>query len=235
MVSRTARKRDAISKALAENYPDKKIPWGGLTSLAYNLGVSYSYIIQMAHVEGYETSGTEHTPGGLRGLVMEEVARRWPCMEVPYGGLTALAKEFGVSRQRISQIVTWHGVQTSGHRKKSRLCLVCESDAAKYSRYCEEHRYVTVACPSCGKETTKRPGLVLRSVNQGEEARRRTGASPHANPNAGLFFCKKTCRQERGIALMEEYPDLQAKEVAEIMGVTTGMAYQWRRLMVNAE
>lgn len=93
---------------------------------------------------------------GVRDQVLAIVAKRWPCMEVPRGGLSELAAEVGVSRERVRQIVRAEGI---GKRLKGppppRPCKWCGLPVLRKNyRYCAACSAIPCICETCGKAFT---------------------------------------------------------------------------------
>jgi len=153
---------------------------------------------------------------------MAEVRKRWPCQELPTGAMTELGLKYGVSRERVRQIVRGgegYGLRRRGRKRRSVGCKDCGAEIEQHgSHYCEEHRWVVMQCPSCGNDfKMTRVEAVARGMNS-------NGSSQGAG---SLFVCHRTCRKERGLAWLAENPNATLVEVGEYAGVSPSAVWIW--------
>lgn len=92
------------------------------------------------------------TNRGIRDEVIAYAASNWICKTIPLGGQEELANKFGVSRQRIGQILSrdarW---DVEKRKRKVRTCLDCIRPALSRRLWCEEHLNITLSCYECEK------------------------------------------------------------------------------------
>lgn len=83
----------------------------------------------------------------------EEMAKRYPCQEIPLGHITQLAAEFGVSKQRVSQVAKKLGLTSRKFEAQitNRVCGNCGQPLQKHKQLCHDCLYVTLACDICGR------------------------------------------------------------------------------------
>jgi len=88
-----------------------------------------------------------------------------------------------------------------------------------------EKARVWFTCESCGK------AFFLRRC---EVNRRKVQASKYGKSRSSygiLRFCKKNCRQERGLAYMRENPKARGYIVKEKFGVSDPTVSTWRKIV----
>lgn len=220
-------RRPIILATLEEKFPDKVIPRGALAKLTGDW--SYSYAYQVARASGYKATSRGGLIGAVRKGVLEEVSRRYPCQEVPHGVQAALAEKYGVTHQRISQILRNEGWGVRYSPAKEHVCRDCSGPVGAGKQVCDSCLWVPVVCSSCGNEyQTTRWDLLARA----KQHERHSGNNGR-KLNGGYLFCKKTCRKERGIAYMIANPKARLLEVAEEFGVSEGAVRGWRKSMTG--
>lgn len=225
----------AILKRLEERYPDRHIPWGEYRKAAE--GFDYAYFTQVARRAGYsyrdETHAERRPKGHARQYIENEIATKYPCMEIPRGLVNEWAKTLGITRQRVHQIVTHCGAKS--YTKKARTCKDCDALPLPRSQRCAEHVTVRLTCESCGKEFYLRRAEVFARAKQSTDQALKPNVSPKGSGHTALSFCRKACRKERGMAYMRENPAIHPYFVAMKFGVTRGAAYQWAKAMRQEE
>jgi len=153
---------------------------------------------------------------------MAEVRRRWPCQELPWGVMTGLGLKYGISRERVRQIVRGKGmyeVRPPTRKSKTKGCHDCGShEVEPGAHHCEDHRWVVMQCPSCGND------FKMTRVEAIARGSRSNGSSKGAG---SLFVCRRTCRKERGLAWLAENPGATQAEVAEYAGVSPSAVWTW--------
>jgi len=159
---------------------------------------------------------------GVRDDLMAEVRKRWPCQELPWGAMTELALKYGISRERVRQIVRGKGmyeVRPPTRKSKTKGCHDCGShEVEPGAHHCEDHRWVVMQCPSCGND------FKMTRVEAIARGSRSNGSSKGAG---SLFVCRRTCRKERGLAWLAENPGATQAEVAEYAGVSPSAVWTW--------
>src|ERR1035437_10450889 len=91
---------------------------------------------------------------GVGAAVLDSAMKRWPCAAIPHGGLTELGREFGVSRERIRQILNKQGIYGDGTlNKKNKETKFCAGGCGKAwngkTDFCLSCRKVSIPC-GCG-------------------------------------------------------------------------------------
>ncbi len=121
--------------------------------------------------------------------VREAIEQRFGvCAVLPVGTITELAAEFGVTRQRVSQIVIKLG-KSGTTRTPKKVCASCGKRMTQEAKaiICRECGWIDVACSSCGK-LVRRSATMLASrvgvtnIIKGEAA-----------TYTGQTFCNRTC------------------------------------------
>jgi len=121
----------------------------------------------------------------------------------PERTMTSIAKEVGVSRQRVHQVLQQEGLPTKSFRTLSiGYCQICEKPYPELlSRYPKAHKEcrlaanrVTVRCNYCGEPKEITLGLYYRAVNGYE--------TKQGIKYKGDFYCDK---QHQGRWLAEQY------------------------------
>lgn len=126
---------------------------------------------------------------GVRDQVMEIVARQYPCGSAPDGALSEIAREVGVSRERVRQIVRSAGIgwMPKHPAKVHRPCRLCGLPVMTPRKlHCEACRSIPAVCATCGKSFTM---TATRLKTDLRDSRRR---------NAGAIFCSRACRRPTG-------------------------------------
>lgn len=220
----------AILKRLEERYPDKHVPWGDFMKAAD--GFDYAYFAQVARTAGYSYLGRPREGrqrGQARQFIENEIATKYPCMEIPRGLVNEWAKKFGVSRQRVHQIVLDYGGRSYAKKKREfqgRTCNACgEPTNSNTQRFCEEHRVVRLTCESCGKEFS----MPWSSVNGLIKQAYRVSQRENARGGGGILrTCRKSCRSDMAIEFITRNPETPTYLLTEKFGVSPGRIYQWR-------
>lgn len=222
-------RRPVILALLEERFPDKKIPRGALAKLTGDW--SYPYAYQVAQAAGYRANSRSGPIGTVRKNVLEEVSRRYPCQEVPHGVQVTLAEKYGVTPQRISQILRNNGWKVKYSPAKEHVCRDCSGPVGEGKQVCDSCLWVPIICPSCGNEYHTTRWDLLARAKQHEKHGENRGRSM----NGGYLFCKKTCRKDRAIEYMRAHPDSGWRDVAKEFGVSEGAVRGWRKSMVKPQ
>ena len=123
----------------------------------------------------------------LQAILVDRYAcKAIPAGTIPYGTLSVLAKEVGVSRERVRQILR-SGMGLEFMPLAARVCKVCGQPAKKGSRYCLDCGHPPVACVWCGTITRKPRRRVVGLIGKIQK----TPSGPAAY--TGRFFCNRTC------------------------------------------
>lgn len=185
---------DGIIAELTARFPDKRVPHGGLTDAAKELGMKIYIVRRAAASAGFvivpkpaDASPRINTPrvwpieGTTPWKIVNEVRRMYPCQEVPLGTFTALAEKYGVTRERVRQVLKRDGYSVFVQPDKGpRKCAECQSEAiSQHHKYCIEHNTVPLSCAECGEIfRRKRNSAIHQEARRGE-----------AGP-----FCNKVCQ-----------------------------------------
>lgn len=220
-------RRPVILALLEEKFPDKVMPRGALAKLTGDW--SYPYAYQVARAHGYKAASRGGPIEAVRKGVLEEVSRRYPCQEVPHGVQAALAEKYGVTPQRISQILRNNGWKVRYNPAKEHVCRDCSGPLGKGKLVCDSCLWVPIICPSCGNEYHTTRWDLLARAKQHEKHGENRGRSM----NGGYLFCKKTCRKDRAIEYMRANPEASWREVAEKFEVSEGAVRGWRKSMTG--
>lgn len=134
--------------------------------------------------------------------VRAHLLAKYPCAILPFGVVTEIAEQFGVTRERVRQIAVGLGYpgymsQTKDQRiirsKMGRtLCPTCGKPMGRgryaenrVSRYrCQDCRWIEVACSECGKLKRVHASEYLSKVSRG-----RTNYGKYT----GAQFCDRVC------------------------------------------
>lgn len=112
--------RVRILEVLAEKFPDRQIPYGGMKAVVEETGASYPWVSAVASQNSYYSinkNGKVRLYGGLgRWAVWDAVEREHPDMVVPWGYGAYLSRKLFITRQRVSQIFSELGVKYEGGR-----------------------------------------------------------------------------------------------------------------------
>lgn len=229
----------AILERLEERYPDKRIPWGEYMEASE--GFDYAYFAQVARWAGYtyrdKPQAERHPRGAARQFIENEIATKYPCMEIPRGLVNEWARQFGITRQRAHQIVAGYGGKA--YVKKKRTCKDCDAPPLAGKLRCAEHLMVHLVCESCGEGFSLPRAEVLARAKQSQRQESKPTARKGGESWA-LKLCRKDCRKQKGIAYMRANPMMNPVIVAEKFGVTRGAVEHWidymrAGTMVNAE
>lgn len=123
--------------------------------------------------------------------IVAELQRRYPCQAIPYGSLSEIGEQFGVSRERVRQLANKHGWSGRIPRQGPgpRGCKVCgQATHRPQSPYCNEHKDVALVCEECG--------CVFRMGHSRLRARLRSRTVHgryYETRVAPQFYCSKTC------------------------------------------
>ena len=116
----------------------------------------------------------------VRDRELLKLRRNNPCYT-----LQQIANEFGVSRERVRQILSLHQKRTRHLKTTKYCCLRCGVEITKNRKYCsqkcffEDHN-ILVTCDHCGKQFYRMVSAVLSYPNR------------PMNPR-NFIFCDKSC------------------------------------------
>ena len=112
-------------------------------------------------------------------LIMAALKERYPDQEVPYGAVSALAHEFGVSRERARQLGKAYGVSII-HEDRRPRCMSCGDVLGKGSGggLCRNCHYIDIACDQCGTLFQRLASEYLGHVNRDTRYTGRAFCSP---------------------------------------------------------
>ena len=231
---------------LIDCFPNKRVPWGGLTPIATEVGCTPSLAARVAKANGYMLVAPGHCRRGhdraqywyvspkdkgfclkchgmsttqrqldtlnadadgipasdevgeatvrpglggrdrttsTRAKVLDYIERVYPCGAIPYGALTDIGEVFGVTRERVRQIVNAAEVQRVARASQQpRKCWDCDRQPPKGKRYCEEHATVLLVCPICDGEFR----LARNQIHQRLRQKGHSRVAPQ-------FFCSRKC------------------------------------------
>lgn len=148
--------------------------------------------ISAASTAGKGSATPRHSLGAVSGaptrrtLILDYIARVYPCGELPVGALTDIGEVFGITRERVRQIANQAGVgRIYWHRtpKPAPTCRDCDRPTpSRYHRYCEEHALIALTCAACTQEFQINRSQLKQRLSQGGRGRK-----------AAQFFCSKKC------------------------------------------
>ena len=135
---------------------------------------------------------------GDRTLSIEAaIESRYPCMALPYGALTDLAVEYGVTREWVRRVAGRIGATgtRTGNRPNARPRVSCGrcgkpfQNPPKSAAVCRDCRSVDLPCTFCGKPKRVSAASLARKVN--EDARVMPGGT--SARYTGRVFCDRQC------------------------------------------
>lgn len=122
---------------------------------------------------------------GPRALaILDYIERVYPCGAIPHGALTDISQVYGVSPERVRQIVNRAGIDRVPRipgDSRTKGCRHCSKPAGTGIPYCEEHRYVPLVCGNCNEEFRVRPSEVRSRLRRNESRKE------------AQFFCSRKC------------------------------------------
>lgn len=180
MSARTTAKLNELVRAC----PDGVLTHEDRERFASQWGLSPGRVKQLAIMAGLAVKRPprEYQTAASTQAIIAEMQRRWPCERAPLGALAKMALEYGVSRQRISQIARRAGV--AGTRTKEvpdrvdQTCPGCGEpftilrsyyqsrgrDLPTHCRRCREN--IRFTCPECGGEFWRNLSQVIYTANK---------------------------------------------------------------------
>jgi hypothetical protein len=167
-------------------------------------------------------------PSQKRLDIEAELLTRYPCNEIPIGGLSELGVKYGVTRERIRQISVGLGMVGGQKRaaalreiKKqySKQCRNCGKPRKLNSYLCIDCSHPKVSCTVCGTLVRRRKGQIARNNAKGAYC-----SWTCRNKNLGVaasVYHGKTPGETR--ALVEEYMDwMSVSDLTRLIGVKAG-------------
>ena len=122
--------------------------------------------------------------------VRKALRERYPCAVAPKGAQLAMAVEFGVTRQRISQIMKEMAFSIApGVNRTHPYVCVCGAPVRSDRRLCLKCRFVELPCAWCGKPKKKSVAALTRQMTTENEKRAARGLPLHT----GIVFCDHKC------------------------------------------
>lgn len=200
-----------IRKILDEEYPHG-LKYGDTSAIAARVGTDKYYVSKVMAMRrpGLIHRKKRKRPRTLKHLsgnstrfkaprtnpLYDVIARRYPCGVLPTGASSALAREFGVSRQRVSQIVKALEVEVirQAQIRARRFCAGgCGKNIGQSKNdFCLDCRRVTLTCDRCHAEFRRPIGQIrARASNK--------GAKGQAN------YCSRECQQAAWRANLKTY------------------------------
>lgn len=119
---------------------------------------------------------------GRTQAILAELERRFPCGAIPFGLQVEMAARYGLTRQRINQIVQKAGYQKLVAAKAASTCLDCDQPRVRGGRYCVEHKMVPLSCGQCQQVFSIPRHIFNARLKQGNRGRKET-----------QFYCSKQC------------------------------------------
>jgi DNA-binding MarR family transcriptional regulator len=163
-----------------------------------------------------------------RSLAIEaEIVKRFPCQEIPMGGITEIAAKYGVSKQRVHQIAKRLGVSGThflpGGKARainSKICKNCGNPKEYKKVLCKDCRFPRLSFDVCGKLFRRDRKTILRN-NAGRGAYCSWDCRNEGLGTAAAEHHGKTPGETR--ALVKEYMDwMSVSDMARLIGVTKG-------------
>jgi len=122
--------------------------------------------------------------------ILAELARRYPCQAIPYGGLKEVGQKFGVTRERVRQIAR----QANYGRisKGGTVCPTCGGTKMRESQLCQAcyfaSKYVELPCNYCRAPVRRLATRIVTLINQGPLTTP-TGPALYT----GNVYCNRQC------------------------------------------
>jgi len=158
-----------------------EVPYNVTTVARHIRGAGYTITLEKRGPRG------PHVASGVVPELLAYIERHWPCAAIPYGASAELATRFGISRQRVQQLLSRRDITiaTYASTRETYICTCGQPLASKprESRlrafYCRHSPLVTLACDTCGVLFTRLPSQVLRrAASEGYK---------------GSQFCSRAC------------------------------------------
>lgn len=115
-----------------------------------------------------------------RNAALCQMARDNPCLS-----RSAIAVKFGISRERVRQLLKKHGERTKRYAPKKsnrRVCRCGNEFYGGHSCYCPDCRAIPIICDNCGKLFARHIMDILRQYNPEDPLAKASG-----------FFCSLHC------------------------------------------
>lgn len=126
-------------------------------------------------------------PGAPKGPeIQAALRRRFPCQEIPWGQMEAIAAEFGVTREYVRQQADKLGIESVRRQKPRRICS-CGNEIVGKRDLCPECVYVTLPCEECAAPVRRRASTLAQRMKY-------TTETPHGPAHySGRVFCNRKC------------------------------------------
>ena len=139
-------------------------------------------------------NGAAKRGSGATVAILDALRTRYPCEALPFGALTSLGVEFGVTMERVRQVAVAHGFAGPGRGSRHaphRVCASCGMpmwNKAK-SAVCRACGWIDVSCEQCGKPKRVPASRIASNINR----------APTLVPSGtmasytGRVFCDRHC------------------------------------------
>lgn len=124
--------------------------------------------------------------------IKEELRRRWPCQEIPWGGQTELAKEYGVTRELVRQLAVKLNYEQLKPTKTQYFCI-CGKEM-KSATICSDCRQFEIPCEFCKSPVKRSIAAHARKLLHGKhKVTDKDGNFKAYAEYTGRVFCNKIC------------------------------------------
>ncbi len=129
-------------------------------------------------------------PASKSALIQAALLERYACQAIPYGALTEIAMEFGVTRELVRVTANRAGITGRLHAADMKPTLLCGSCGVrpvigKNSATCRECKFVTLPCAYCGAPVKRAAWMFTARAKR------------YGDKFTGEVFCDHACQGKK--------------------------------------
>ena len=128
-------------------------------------------------------------PASTSDRIVAALQSRYPCAEIPFGAMAALAAEFGCSRELVRQCAKRLDYSSVSVKQPKPRCPLCDAEYAGTRDVCPACAWIVIPCVQCGKPVRRRAAKLAAAMGT------TTGLDCRGKPitHQGRVFCTRQC------------------------------------------